>query len=139
MATQPSTDKRRALQFTIAETMILAAVVGAVLRWHAMIWIAIPLALYWLLRRLSARQRLRWWLPALGLYLLLIPFTFGPVIWADFWLDEKYFHQQRLRSLGVYGPVMHVVKYTPLYDPVWAWAHWFKPRMKWREVQWPEE
>ena len=130
---------RRSLQFTIAETMILAAVVGAVLRWHAMIWIAIPLALYWGLRRLSVTQRLRWWLLALGLYVVLIPFTFGPVLWVDFWLDRTYFHEQRLHTLRAYGPVMYVVKYSPLYDPVWAWTRWINGRMHWKEVQWPEK
>lgn len=133
----PSTN-RRALQFTIAETMILAAAVGAVLRWPAMIWIAIPLAAFWSLRRMAVTQRLRWWLPALGLYLMLIPFTFAPLNKIeDRWVTSGYLGP-KYYTLAMYRPVMRVVKYTPLYQPVWKWTLSFQEgRLTWEAAGWP--
>jgi hypothetical protein len=139
MTSQPLNDKRPAIQFTIAETMILAAVVGAVVRWPAMIWIAIPLAVHWTLRRLSVHQRFRYWLPALGIYFVLLPFKFAPVLQADFWLAQHVFKSSHLYSLSMYRPVMLTVKYTPLYYPVWKWTRWLNPRVKWPDVEREEE
>jgi hypothetical protein len=135
---ETATRRRRSLQFTIAETMILAAIVGCVIRWPTMLWIANPLAVYWLLRLLSIRPMARWWLPALGLYLILIPFTFAPLFSledrAGGWLaDNKYY------TLGLYRPVFRVVKYSPLYHPVWQWNRWIHPDLRWPAVEWQEK
>ena len=139
MAIPNPTTNRRALQFTIAETMILAAAVGAVLRWPAMIWIALPLAVFWGLRRLAFNQRLRWWLPALGLYAVLIPFTFAPLHKIEErWVRSGYLGPKYC-TLAMYRPVMRVVKYTPLYRPVYQWSLSFQQggRWTWIAAGWP--
>jgi hypothetical protein len=123
--------KRRWYQFSITELMILAAVVGAMIRWPVLIFVALPLALHWILRMLSCTQRLKFWLPALIVYLVLIPFSFGPVLKANMWFADNVLKEPRLHSLAAYRPIMRVVKRTPLWGPVWKWTEWINGHVGW--------
>ena len=111
------------------------ALAGAVIRWRPLVFLVIPLGLFWLLRRLRYRQSLKWWLPALAAYFVLLPFSFGPVFMGDMWVSQNVTKKARLYSLDAYKPVMIATKFTPLYDPVWRWFDWLNGPVHWDGVR----
>lgn len=114
------------LRFRVTGAMALVLLAALIFKWPLLLFPAIPLVLYVILKRFGIERK--WWEWAIITLIALIayPLTGGPVARTNLWLAEKRIVPRRfLPTLELYRPLFRAVRGTRFDPSLRNYSEWW--------------